>query len=130
MSPGLIDTKMNAHLSKEDVDALCEEIPMGRMGINIVQILYGISTVLTAINIVLLARLTNTLLIRRCFVTKKASFMGISRQTSIWQGGRIMNLLTSFARTMRGFAKMSENGTTRFFCREYLFASVKILQSC
>ena len=32
VSPGLIDTKMNSHLSKEDVDALCEEIPMGRMG--------------------------------------------------------------------------------------------------
>jgi hypothetical protein len=28
--------------------------------------------------------------------------------------------LTSFAKTMRGFAKMSENGTTRFFSREYL----------
>lgn len=32
VSPGLIDTKMNSHLSKEDVDALCEEIPMGRIG--------------------------------------------------------------------------------------------------
>ncbi len=32
VSPGLIDTKMNSHLSKEDVDALCDEIPMGRMG--------------------------------------------------------------------------------------------------
>ena len=32
VSPGLIDTQMNSHLSKEDIDALCEEIPMGRMG--------------------------------------------------------------------------------------------------
>ena len=32
VSPGLIDTQMNSHLSKEDVDALLEEIPMGRMG--------------------------------------------------------------------------------------------------
>ena len=32
VSPGLIDTQMNSHLSKEDLDALCDEIPMGRMG--------------------------------------------------------------------------------------------------
>ncbi len=32
VSPGLIDTKMNAHLSESDINELCEEIPMGRMG--------------------------------------------------------------------------------------------------
>ncbi len=32
VSPGLIDTKMNAHLSTDDINALCDEIPMGRMG--------------------------------------------------------------------------------------------------
>lgn len=32
VSPGLIDTDMNAHLSPEDLDALCEEIPLGRIG--------------------------------------------------------------------------------------------------
>jgi len=32
VSPGLIDTKMNSHLSEDDVKELCGEIPMGRMG--------------------------------------------------------------------------------------------------
>lgn len=32
VSPGLIDTKMNAHLSEDDIKELCQEIPMGRMG--------------------------------------------------------------------------------------------------
>ena len=32
VSPGVIDTPMNAHFSKEEVDALVEEIPMGRIG--------------------------------------------------------------------------------------------------
>ncbi len=32
VSPGLIDTEMNAHLSPEDVAAICEETPLGRMG--------------------------------------------------------------------------------------------------
>lgn len=32
VSPGLIDTKMNSHLSKEEIDDLCNEIPAGRMG--------------------------------------------------------------------------------------------------
>lgn len=32
VSPGLIDTKMNSHLSEDDVKALCDEIPAGRMG--------------------------------------------------------------------------------------------------
>lgn len=30
--PGLIDTKMNSHLSSEELSAICEEIPAGRMG--------------------------------------------------------------------------------------------------
>ncbi len=30
--PGIIDTKMNSHLSPEDFKAICEEIPAGRMG--------------------------------------------------------------------------------------------------
>ena len=33
VSPGVIDTQMNAHFSKEDVDAIKEEIPMGRIGV-------------------------------------------------------------------------------------------------
>ena len=33
VSPGVIDTKMNAHFSKEEMDALKEEIPMGRLGV-------------------------------------------------------------------------------------------------
>ena len=32
MSCGLIDTKMNGELSKEDLDAVIEDIPSGRMG--------------------------------------------------------------------------------------------------
>ena len=32
VSPGVIDTKMNAHFSQEDMQALQEEIPMGRIG--------------------------------------------------------------------------------------------------
>ena len=32
VSPGAIDTKMNAHLSPEELAALAEEIPMGRLG--------------------------------------------------------------------------------------------------
>lgn len=32
VSPGVIDTAMNARFSKEEKDALCEDIPMGRMG--------------------------------------------------------------------------------------------------
>ncbi len=32
VSPGVIDTEMNAHLSKEDRAALADEIPMGRFG--------------------------------------------------------------------------------------------------
>ncbi|MDE6059550.1 MAG: SDR family oxidoreductase [Clostridia bacterium] len=32
VSPGVIDTRMNAHLKKEDRAALCEEIPLGRFG--------------------------------------------------------------------------------------------------
>lgn len=32
VSPGLINTKMNSHLSKLDVQALCDEIPLCRMG--------------------------------------------------------------------------------------------------
>jgi len=30
--PGLIDTDMNENLTFEDIDALCDEIPVGRMG--------------------------------------------------------------------------------------------------
>ena len=33
VSPGVIDTPMNAHFSKEEMDALKEEIPMGRLGV-------------------------------------------------------------------------------------------------
>lgn len=32
VSPGVIDTPMNAHFSKEEMQALQEEIPMGRIG--------------------------------------------------------------------------------------------------
>ncbi len=32
VSPGLIDTKMNSHLTYDDINELCDEIPMGRMG--------------------------------------------------------------------------------------------------
>ena len=32
ISPGVIDTPMNAHLSKADMQALTEEIPLGRIG--------------------------------------------------------------------------------------------------
>ncbi len=31
VAPGLVDTEMNAHLSCEDIDALCEEIPLGNV---------------------------------------------------------------------------------------------------
>ncbi|MBR4950839.1 MAG: SDR family oxidoreductase [Clostridia bacterium] len=30
--PGIIDTDMNENLSFEDIDAICDEIPLGRMG--------------------------------------------------------------------------------------------------
>lgn len=33
VSPGVIDTPMNAHFSKEEMDAMKEEIPMGRLGL-------------------------------------------------------------------------------------------------
>lgn len=32
ISPGVIDTPMNAHFSKEDMAEICSEIPVGRMG--------------------------------------------------------------------------------------------------
>ena len=32
VEPGVIDTDMNARLSKEDISALCEETPLGRIG--------------------------------------------------------------------------------------------------
>lgn len=32
VSPGLVDTEMNAHLSANDIKELCDEIPVGRMG--------------------------------------------------------------------------------------------------
>ena len=32
VSPGVIDTPMNAHFTKEEMDGLREEIPMGRLG--------------------------------------------------------------------------------------------------
>lgn len=32
IAPGMIDTPMNAYFSKEDIDDICSEIPMGRMG--------------------------------------------------------------------------------------------------
>ena len=33
VSPGVIDTPMNAHFTKEEMDAMKEEIPMGRLGV-------------------------------------------------------------------------------------------------
>ena len=33
ISPGVIDTPMNAHFTKEELAALCDEIPMGRLGL-------------------------------------------------------------------------------------------------
>ena len=30
--PGIIDTKMNSHLSQDEIASICEEIPVGRMG--------------------------------------------------------------------------------------------------
>ena len=32
VSPGVIDTQMNSHFSKEDLQAITEEIPLGRLG--------------------------------------------------------------------------------------------------
>lgn len=32
VSPGLINTKMNSHLTKQDLQTLCDEIPLCRMG--------------------------------------------------------------------------------------------------
>ena len=32
VSPGAIDTKMMSSFSDEDIEALCEEIPLGRLG--------------------------------------------------------------------------------------------------
>ncbi len=32
VAPGMIDTEMNAHLSREDIDAIREEIPLGCIG--------------------------------------------------------------------------------------------------
>ena len=32
LTPGVIDTEMNAHLSAEDLAELCEETPLGRLG--------------------------------------------------------------------------------------------------
>lgn len=32
VEPGVIDTDMNAHLGKDDLDALCESTPLGRLG--------------------------------------------------------------------------------------------------
>jgi 3-oxoacyl-[acyl-carrier protein] reductase len=32
VEPGVIDTDMNAHLTQNDISALCEETPLGRMG--------------------------------------------------------------------------------------------------
>ena len=32
ISPGIIDTRMNEHLNKEDIDVLKEEIPLGKIG--------------------------------------------------------------------------------------------------
>jgi len=29
----MIDTDMNSHLSKEDMEAFCEEVPLGRIGL-------------------------------------------------------------------------------------------------
>lgn len=33
IAPGMINTDMNSHLSKEDIDAFCEEVPLGRVGL-------------------------------------------------------------------------------------------------
>ena len=30
--PGIVETKMNSHLSKDELNSICEEIPVGRMG--------------------------------------------------------------------------------------------------
>ena len=32
VAPGIIDTPMNSHLKKEDIDEICEQIPLGRVG--------------------------------------------------------------------------------------------------
>ena len=32
VAPGVIDTEMNAHLAREDMEALAEETPLGRIG--------------------------------------------------------------------------------------------------
>ncbi len=32
IEPGVIDTEMNSQLSKQDIDALCEQTPLGRIG--------------------------------------------------------------------------------------------------
>ena len=32
MAPGVIDTEMNAHLSPDDLAALAQETPLGRVG--------------------------------------------------------------------------------------------------
>lgn len=32
VAPGVIETEMNAHLSKDDLDELCDETPLGRLG--------------------------------------------------------------------------------------------------
>lgn len=32
VAPGMIDTEMNSHLSREDMDAFCQEIPLQRVG--------------------------------------------------------------------------------------------------
>ena len=32
ISLGIMDTDMNSHLSPDDIDSICEDIPMGRMG--------------------------------------------------------------------------------------------------
>ena len=32
IAPGVIDTEMNGHLSEEDIAALCDETPLGRVG--------------------------------------------------------------------------------------------------
>ncbi len=32
IAPGFIDTDMNRHLSKEDIEAFCQDVPLGRIG--------------------------------------------------------------------------------------------------
>ena len=32
LCPGIIDTKMNSHLSPDEIASICDEIPAGRMG--------------------------------------------------------------------------------------------------